>query len=109
MKHFCTSVILLLSVMTLSKNSYGQDTYTAPVGPYIGQKPPGLFPEVFAPGIVSTEHHEWGGGFTPDMKEFYFARKIKKSGKVSRFVLKLEDNSWHKSEVEAGMGGNISP
>ena len=27
-------------------------------GPYLGQKPPGMTPEIFAPGIVSTGHHE---------------------------------------------------
>src|SRR5690606_18870087 len=40
-------------------------------GPYLGQKPPGLIPEAFAPGIVTTEHYEFSGVFTPDQKEFY--------------------------------------
>jgi len=78
-------------------------------GPYLGQKPPGLTPEVFAPGIISTEHHEWGSVFTPDMKEFYFSRSNNKSGKNSHFVLKSENNRWHESEVELGVGGSISP
>lgn len=41
-------------------------------GPYLGQKPPGLIPEIFAPGIVSTENYEYGGVFNPDLDEFYF-------------------------------------
>ena len=109
MKHICISVILLLSVLTMNSKSHSQDTFSAPVGPYIGQKPPGLTPEVFAPGIISTEHHEWGAIFTPDMKEFYFSRKNNKSGKESHFVLKSENNRWHESEVEPGVGGSISP
>lgn len=109
MKTIGISVILLLSVLTLSNKSHSQDTFSAPVGPYIGQKPPGLTPEVFAPGIVSTEIHEWGGSFTPDMHAFYFSRKNRKSGMVSRIVFKFENNRWHESEVEAGMSGNISP
>ena len=47
---------------------------------YLGQNPPGLTPEVFAPGIVSTAHHEWGPFFTPDMKKFYFSRRNNKTG-----------------------------
>lgn len=44
-------------------------------GPYLGQKPPGLTPEVFAPGFVSTaDFREFSGAFTPDGKEYYFFR-----------------------------------
>lgn len=109
MKHICISIALLLSVLTISSKSHSQDTFSAPVGPYIGQKPPSLTPEVFAPGIVSTEHHEWGGRFTPDMKEFHFNRKNNKSGKKSSLVFKSENNRWHESKVEPGLGGSISP
>ncbi len=109
MKHICISVILLLSGLLMNSKSHSQDTFLGPVGPYIGQKPPGLTPEVFAPGIISSEHHEWGAVFTHDMKEFYFSRKNNKSKKVSHFVLKSQNNRWHKSEVEPGMGGSISP
>jgi hypothetical protein len=38
-------------------NILSQQT-VAPSGPYLGQKPPGLTPEIFAPGIVSKD-----GGF----------------------------------------------
>jgi hypothetical protein len=109
MKHVGLSVILLFSVLTMSSKSDTPDTFSGLVGPYIGQKPPGLTPEVFAPGIVSTENHEWGAVFTHDMQEFYFSRKNNKSKKVSHFVLKSENNRWHKSEVEPGMGGSFSP
>ena len=40
--------------------------------PYLGQKPPGLRPLPFAPGIVSTDLYEVNSAFTPDMKAFYF-------------------------------------
>jgi CubicO group peptidase (beta-lactamase class C family) len=56
------------SISTMNLKNHSQDTLSAPIGPYIGQKPPGLSPEIFASGIVSTENHEWGVGFTPDMK-----------------------------------------
>jgi len=45
------SSFLFLPVITLSaQNNTGTDALT---GPYLGQKPPGMTPEIFAPGIVS--------------------------------------------------------
>jgi len=46
----------------------------APVlnGPYLGQKPPGKSPEIFAPGIVSTEIGELNTIVSPERKHFFF-------------------------------------
>ncbi len=45
-------------------------------GPYLGQTPPGLKPETFAPGIVSTpDALEIGCAWSPDGREFYFVRQ----------------------------------
>lgn len=42
---------------------------------YLGQKPPGLTPEMFAPGLISTKDNiEFAGTFSPDFKEFFFTR-----------------------------------
>ncbi|NQZ83555.1 MAG: PD40 domain-containing protein [Colwellia sp.] len=109
MNNICISIILLLSVLTISSKSYSQDTFSAPEGPYLGQKPPGLTPKVFAPGIISKEDRDWTGRFTPDMKEYYFSRNYKKSGKTSRFIFKSENNRWFESERESQVGGSISP
>lgn len=43
---------------------------------YPGQTPPGVVPELFAPGLVSTEAIELNGVFSPDMREFVFTRLI---------------------------------
>ena len=109
MKSIYCSISLLFSVLLISSTSHAQEDSLVAEGPYIGQKPPGLTPEVFALGIVSTEDHEWGGIFTPTMKEFYFNRKNNKSGKKSRLAFKSENNRWQESKVEPGMGGFISP
>jgi len=46
----------------------------APPGAYLGQKPPGKTPQIFAPGIVSTEgRDEVSCAFTPDGRELFFA------------------------------------
>jgi len=49
-------------------------------GPYMGQKPPGMIPEIFAPGFISTEKNELNSVFTPDGKEFYFSYRIPGQG-----------------------------
>jgi formylglycine-generating enzyme required for sulfatase activity len=45
-------------------------------GLYLGQQPPGLVPEVFAPGIVSIEDgKEYNIAFSPDLQEIFFVRR----------------------------------
>jgi hypothetical protein len=41
--------------------------------PYLGMKPPGLTPELFAPGLVSTELAERDVAMSPDGREMYFS------------------------------------
>lgn len=70
-------------------------------GPYLGQKPPGLTPELFAPGIVSTE--AWGdaGSFSLDMNEFYVIRwrMRDKQRETSSVTYKIKNNKWHEIDV----------
>ena len=59
----------------------GQPVEHAAIGfpdpPYLGQPRPGMTPEKFAPGIVSTDAGiELNGVFTPDGREFFFTRLI---------------------------------
>ena len=68
-------------------------------GPYLGQKAPGVKPEVFAPGIISTEAHEFSCSFTPDGNEFYFTRKDPATETPLIMVTKLVDGAWTKPEV----------
>jgi len=69
-------VFLLATCFTLSKDiNKDKKLNDFPVlkGPYLGQKPPGMTPEIFASGIVSTKAYEFGAVFSKDGKEFYFA------------------------------------
>ena len=61
-------------------------------GPYLGQKPPGLEPELFAPGIVSSDLHEGSSGFNLDNTHFVFQRIIDK--KVRTYELERKNGSW---------------
>lgn len=66
---------------------------------YLGQPLPGDEPEVFAPGMVSTEdHRELNAIFSPDGTEFYFAREV--SGAYKTFVMTKEDKGeWSAPEI----------
>jgi hypothetical protein len=63
-------------------------------GPYFGQKPPGTTPQVFAPGIVSTDAHEFSSSFTPDGKEFYFTRSESPQSPTLIMASKCVDGVW---------------
>ena len=106
MKRVFTSTVLLLSVLMMSNNSYGQDELPILEGPYLGQKPPGLTPEVFAPGIISTKGWEYGVVFTPDMKELYFIREVEVEGNLKQeFVLiQSKNNRWRETVLGPRVG-----
>jgi len=70
-------------------------------GPYLGQKPPGMVPVLFAPGIISTTNkNEFCASFSPDGKEFYFNRGMK------IMVCTLKDGMW-SSPVEASFSAGF--
>ena len=60
----------LLFTLALSAESFSQDEFPVLTGPYLGQTPPGLVAETFAPGIISTNGWELEGVFAPGMQEF---------------------------------------
>ena len=106
-------LVLLLTIphygFARQSDNRAPDEYPILEGPYIGQKPPGLTPEVFAPGIVSKEDRDWTGRFTPDMKEYYFTRLNSESGTSTKIVFKSEHNRWQETVLDPSMGGSISP
>ncbi len=69
-------------------------------GPYLGQKPAGLMPEIFAPGILSTIAHEHSSPeFSPDGKEVYYS--VIFPGVQTEVIMfrKIIDGQWSEPEV----------
>ena len=64
---------------------------------FLGQKPPGLIPELFAPGMVSTNHLEIEAAVSPNMKEFYFIRQ-KKGERTKSHLTQYKNGKWEDSE-----------
>ena len=98
--------VFLNSCDTKNKKARNKDTST--IGnPYLGQKPPGLIPEPFAPGMVSTKGWEVSGVFTPDLKEFYFIREVANNDgefKQEFVVFQYKNNQWHESVISPRVG-----
>lgn len=97
----------LVSLLLMSNQGYSENEFPALEGPYLGQTPPGLTPKQFAPGIVTTENWEYGGAFTPDLKEFYFLREVEglEQGKKQEFVVyQSKNNRWHELIVSPRVG-----
>jgi Tol biopolymer transport system component len=71
-------------------------------GAYLGQKPPGMTPEVFAPGIISTKAPEQCIAFAPGGRELYFVRQTGNIRKI--FNMKEEKTGWTSPQIVSFSG-----
>ena len=97
-----TIITLLILILVLS--AYGQNNQkNFPVlkGPYLGQKPPGMTPEIFAPGIVSVDKYsEFVCIFTPGAMECVFDRYgDDEFQKGAIFITRVENGKWIKPKI----------
>lgn len=98
-KKYLLSATFLLVVFSLVMHSNETAIKDFPVlkGPYLGQKPPGTTPEMFAPGIVSGPFDERIAFFSPDGKEFYYGLR----GVPHTMVVHMneKDGQWREQET----------
>jgi Tol biopolymer transport system component len=89
MKLFQTKLALLV----LTAGPLAAQTAVPASAGYLGQKPPGPTPVVFAPGIVSQkEHYEYGSVFSRNGKEFFYAVIINSKPQIR--CIRFEENAW---------------
>jgi ketosteroid isomerase-like protein len=75
----------------------GGRSFAAWSGPYLGQKPPGGAPELFAPNLVCTGMSERDVAIAPDGREIYFGVM---AGPVNTImVTRLENGHWSEPAV----------
>lgn len=92
-------LLILVSVLSANAVFAQEDVETSSgfphlEGPFLGQKPPGLIPEVFAPDIVSiTGRYEHGISFSPELDEVYFSAN-EKDEEPDIYFSKLERKKW---------------
>ena len=107
-----TAFFLLLNCSFF--NSTQHDGFPILKGPYLGQKPPSMIPEVFAPGIISKtgNHLHSCVSFSPDGKEVYFTYMVFDSVRQGTiYYLKQVGNRWTKRQVApfSGVYSDDSP
>ena len=93
-------VIFTLFAFTTCKTQEVQKSetdFSQLIGPYFGQKPPGMTAEIFAPGIVSTEHGEFCSVFSPDGNEFYWS--LSGAPYPAIVVMRQNNGRWSKPEI----------
>jgi ketosteroid isomerase-like protein len=66
-------------------------------GPYLGQKPPGAKPELFAPRLVCSGLDERDVAIAPDGREIYFG--VLTGSVATIMVTRLEDGHWTEPVV----------
>lgn len=101
-------IFIAISLLSCAK----KDKFSNLSGPYLGQKPPTMEPELFAPGIVSTGYSERIAAFTPDGKELFYVL----TGAPHSVILttKEENGKWTKPVIASFSGKksaefNMSP
>jgi hypothetical protein len=72
-------------------------------GPYLGQKPPGTDPEIFAPGIISRGGTEIFAVFSPDGREFFYTTPGPR-GFLTVKTSRLERGQWTEPAVASFSG-----
>lgn len=88
-------LLLFMLLILLTAISPAQERFNDfPIlkGPYLGQKPPGMTPELFAPGIFKSEVHG-GCVFSPDGQEVYWDLMEEVQNIL---CMKIENNQWIK-------------
>ena len=91
-------------------DSEGDPAFPVLKGDYLGQAPPGLVPEVFAPGIVSTTENDLNAVFSSDGQEFYFSVRSP-TGRYAIKVMRQENGQWTRPETASfsGLYSDVDP
>lgn len=71
-------------------------------GSYLGQKPPGMTPELYAPGIISTGYHDGCISFSPDGKELFY--HFGGLGRMVIIYMRHKNNRWTAPKVATFSG-----
>lgn len=122
MKWLCMTGLVLIFVSIIAsctKNNgspqENESVFTELSGPYLGQKTPGMTPELFAPGLISTGFREHTSPvFSPDGKEVYFHTAFSTYPRPI-LVMYYENNKWSYPQVAPFSGkyeednANFSP
>lgn len=102
------SILIAAGILLAATNILAQEKeFPKLAGPYLGQKPPGMTPEIFAQGIVSTDGMQGKLFVTPDGSEILYMsiEFIPGQGndpagrKISFISIKSKNGLWAQPEI----------
>ncbi|MCK5148632.1 PD40 domain-containing protein [bacterium] len=107
---FVSVLLILISMLIscakesqLNTQALKELKFSQLTGPYLGQKPPGDIPELFAPGIITDIYREHTAtAFTPDGKEVFWTRVLNQgtSSRIDVIMhMKQKKGVWTKPEL----------
>lgn len=88
-----------LATCDTQKNKSNKSDFPILKGPYLGQKPPGITPEIFGPNIISKNMHVANISFSQDEKELFFRIMSHNHSFMVIVSMKQENGVWSKPEV----------
>jgi Tol biopolymer transport system component len=89
----------MLTIFIIGGDLTSKEEFPVLKGPYLGQKPPGMTPEIFAPGIISTNMNAAKIAFSPDGKRMAFTLMNYNHSFYTMVFMKQENGVWSKPEV----------
>lgn len=90
---------LFFLFLIVSLPAVAQTEWPALSGDYLGQKTPGMTPEVFAPGLISLDgERELNAVYSPDGRIFMFTRSIDGVFKMF-FSYRRDDGTWQEPRM----------
>lgn len=101
MKKLILAGCLLLAALSVyaQQNDFPSPKSSGLTGPYLGQKVPGIIPEVFAPGTVSKDGYQSKLLISPDCLEVIYQNMISSGSspndrKISFVCIRMENGHW---------------
>ncbi len=103
MKTISTLILIIFPILYFICNTLSaKDDFPVLKGPYLGQRPTGKTPEIFAVGIITTRYHEHSfPAFSPDLKQVLWNTVF--IGNTYKFpsrilIMKNDGSKWSKPE-----------
>lgn len=103
MKRTIFVIFFCILIILINQNCDKYDSYIFQ-SPYLGQAPPGMTPEIFAPGIVSRGEDESLVVISPDGKQIYYTTKLGPQKRHTIMVSKFEQGNWIKPKIASFSG-----
>jgi hypothetical protein len=91
------AAIVAAAIAALLAGCSGKSIFPQLRGPYLGQKPPGMEPALFAPGVVSAGFYERDLAVTPDGTEIFYGLVF--GAHVTIMHTRLVNGTWTEPEI----------